>query len=138
VRRASLDIIGRIATLKEIDTFFKDSAERRRSLLIERLLESKEYAANWANIWTVLLMARTSSPRDRQKEMRAWLKDELVEVHEGEGKKKKLKETPDWSKIVTNILTAQGTADEKNGAVNYVLAHLGEPLKEDIGANGKF
>ena len=38
IRRASLDIIGRIATLKEIDTFLADPAERRRSLLIERLL----------------------------------------------------------------------------------------------------
>src|SRR5262245_7231021 len=40
IRRASLDIIGRIAKVEEIDRFMKDSPERRRSMLIERLLAS--------------------------------------------------------------------------------------------------
>src|SRR5262249_6785588 len=48
-----------------------------------------------------------------------------------------LPEAPDWSKTVTRILTAQGNAKE-NGAVNYVLAHLGEPIKEDVMGNGRY
>src|SRR5208337_4296954 len=40
IRRASLDIIGRIATYKEIDQFMKDPPRERRSRLIERLLEN--------------------------------------------------------------------------------------------------
>src|SRR5438128_964559 len=49
MRRASLDIIGRIATPAEIDAFLKDSAKERRHNLIERLLKSEDYAKNWAN-----------------------------------------------------------------------------------------
>src|SRR5438105_1905801 len=38
IRRASLDIIGRIATPKEVSQFFKDAPEVRRAWLVERLL----------------------------------------------------------------------------------------------------
>ena len=61
IRRASLDIIGRIATLKEIDTFMADPAERRRSLLIERLLKSPEFGENFGNLWTVMLLTVCNS-----------------------------------------------------------------------------
>src|SRR5438128_47397 len=52
IRRTSLDIIGRIATPKEVSQFLKDPPEVRRASLIERLLKSEEYAKNFANIWT--------------------------------------------------------------------------------------
>ncbi|HEY1860102.1 MAG TPA: DUF1549 domain-containing protein, partial [Gemmataceae bacterium] len=42
IRRASLDIIGRIATRDEILRFEKDPVETRRALLIDRLLQSEE------------------------------------------------------------------------------------------------
>src|SRR5205823_2581577 len=61
VRRVSLDIIGRIATPKEITQFFKDGPEVRRARLIDRLVQSEEYAKNFANIWTVLLMTRSGA-----------------------------------------------------------------------------
>src|SRR5262245_9063092 len=44
LRRASLDLLGRIAKPQEIDQFFKDAAPTRRSRLIERLVASPEYA----------------------------------------------------------------------------------------------
>src|SRR5438309_769485 len=47
IRRASLDIIGRIATPQEIVKFREDPERSRRALLIERLLDSDEYAKNW-------------------------------------------------------------------------------------------
>src|SRR5262245_36789911 len=43
IRRASLDIIGRIAKPEEIDRYLKDPPDRRRSELIERLLKSDDY-----------------------------------------------------------------------------------------------
>ena len=147
IRRASLDIIGRIAKLDEIARFMKDPESRRRSLLIERLLGSpeftkgnaygkgEEYARNWANIWTVLLITRTGEAKVYQDEMRDWLAKELMERYESDGKS--LVSAPDWSKIVTEIISAQGETSE-NGAVNYVLAHLGDEIKNDTAANGKY
>jgi hypothetical protein len=136
IRRASLDIIGRIAKLDEIERFFKDPVERRRSRLIERLLESPDYATNWGNIWTVLLITRTGAPRfPFQVQMQEWLADKLVEKA-ASTETKGQKWTPDWSKIVTELITAEGETNE-NGAVNFVLAHLGEQTKEPA-ANGKY
>src|SRR5262245_42953245 len=54
IRRASLDIIGRIATVPEIERYLKDPPATRRGLLVERLLtgeQKKEYTANWAGLW---------------------------------------------------------------------------------------
>jgi hypothetical protein len=129
IRRASLDIIGRIAQPQEIAKFLSDPPERRRSLLIERLLESDEYASNWANLWTVWLMTRagafTPGMIIYHEQMQLWLKDQF--------------EKPDmqYDKLVTDLLTATGKTNE-NQAVNFILTHLGEPVKDDPQSNGKF
>jgi hypothetical protein len=129
IRRASLDIIGRIATPPEIRKYMADPPNKRRSMLIERLLEHDDFGRNWANIWTVLLMTRSGAIDDSLKahheQIRLWLEEEFS------------RKSADWSKIVTELLTASGKTNE-NGAVNFVLAHLGEPVKEDPGKNGRF
>jgi hypothetical protein len=150
IRRASLDIIGRIATLKEIQRFLADPPARRRSMLIERLLGNEEfikgneyekgfeYAHNWSNMWTVLLMTRTSVPKKYQQQMRDWLTDKFLDAKADKKDERSKTYIPDWSAMVTEILTAQGDTDE-NGAVNFILAHLGDPvLPKDAKANGKF
>jgi hypothetical protein len=129
IRRASLDIIGRIAKPAEIDRFMKDSPDKRRSLLIERLLESEEYSKNWANIWTVWLMTRSGafdpSLKDHHEQMQVWLEEEFAN------------KDAQFDKIVTQLLTATGKTNE-NQAVNFILAHLGEPIRDDPINNGKY
>ncbi len=136
IRRASLDIIGRIAKLDEIHKYMEDTPERRRSLLIERLLESEEYAHNWANLWTVLLLTRSGTPAVNRDQMREWLTDMLLEKYESPGSKK-VSEVPDWSKIVTELLAGQGETNEQ-GNVNFILAHMGDEIKQDNATNGKY
>jgi len=124
IRRASLDLIGRIAKREEIAEFMKDPPSQRRSRLIERLLDSDEYATNMANIWTVLLLTRTGA-RIHHDQMRLWLVEEFE------------KKDADWSKMTTELLTATGKTND-NGAVNFVLAHLGEAIKENQRENGHY
>jgi len=135
IRRASLDLIGRVAKSKEIEVFMKDPPRERRSRLIERLLgekkdgesggvEGDEYANNMANLWTVLLLTRTGAKANHDW-MQSWLTEEFA------------KKDANWSKITTELLTASGKA-EKNPAVNFILAHLGESIKEDQKDNGHF
>src|SRR5262245_19785155 len=59
VRRASLDIIGRIATPEEVRVFVKEDAADKRAKLIDRLLASDEYAAYWGSTWASWLLPRT-------------------------------------------------------------------------------
>jgi hypothetical protein len=124
IRRASLDLIGRIATVKEIERFLKDPPAQRRSRLVERLLAGDEFAQNLANIWTTLLLTR-SSGKIYQQQMQLWLYEQLQ------------KKDADWGKVVVELLTAKGDSQE-NGAVNFILAHLGEEFKSDHGGMGRF
>ncbi len=121
IRRASLDIIGRIATPKEIQEFLKDPEPTRRARLIDRLLSkpyAKDYASNWANIWTILLMTRSGATAPTtslyHEQLHQWLADEF-------------EENKSWKEITMGLLTATGKTNE-NGAVNYILANLGETV----------
>ncbi|MBI2804740.1 MAG: DUF1549 domain-containing protein [Planctomycetes bacterium] len=133
LRRASLDIIGRIPTIKEIAQFMKQPTEKRRSWLINAMLDGKEYgsgaqyAQNFANLWTVHLLTRTGSKKHHQAQMNDWLYNQL----KGEGEQA----NPDWSKTVTELIAGAGETN-RNGAVNYLLHNLGEEIKGDRTKDG--
>jgi hypothetical protein len=114
IRRASLDIIGRTAKVEEIAEFLKDPKETRRSKLIERLLESPDYARHWADMWTNWLLSRAGifGRGLYHDQMSGWLKDQFAE-------------NKPYDQMVKELLTAKGKNSD-NGAVNFFLAHLGE------------
>jgi hypothetical protein len=117
IRRASLDIIGRIATAPELRTYFKDPPDKRRSLLIERLLKHEDYARHWANLWSNWLLTR-SGPFGRglyHDQMALWLEDQFAQ-------------NKHYDEIVKGLLTAKGS-NKDNGAVNFILAHVGEGIR---------
>jgi hypothetical protein len=133
LRRACLDLIGRIATPAEV-RYFERNPNRPRlihRLLYEKVtLEGKEYdyprefANHWANVWTAWLMTRTADATYRE-EMRVWL-----EEHFTRGGSHK--------EMVEQLLTASGD-NQTNPATNYVLKHLGEPVPKDkAGEEGYF
>jgi len=127
VRRASLDIIGRIATPAEIKAFLDDSTKDRRSKLIERLLKHEDYARNWANIWANWLLTRSGSFGKGQyhEQTQTWLEDQFAQ-------------NKPFHEIVKALITAEGKNTD-NGAVNFILAHVGEaaPRGEER-ENGQF
>jgi hypothetical protein len=116
IRRVSLDLIGRIATPEEIDLFLKDPAPMRRSLLIERLLASEDYPRHWANIWSNWLLTRSGAfgRGDYHEQMSVWLESEFaLNTH--------------YNELVNKLLIAEGKNTD-NGAVNFILAHVGEDV----------
>ena len=120
IRRATLDIIGRIATPEEIEQFLKDPEKKRRSMLIERLLASEErYPKHWANMWSNWLLSRSGAfgRGDYHDEMTLWLEDQFAS-------------NAPYDEIVTKLLTAKGKNTD-NGAVNFLLAHVGEVVPPD-------
>jgi hypothetical protein len=117
IRRASLDIIGRIAKPEEIEQFLRDPAPTRRMLLVDRLLKSADYARNWATIWTTWLMTRTS-PATYREQMHLWLEEQFS------------RQNCTWDKVVADLITATGKNTE-NGAVNFILSNLGEASAPD-------
>jgi hypothetical protein len=139
LRRAFIDLIGRVATPEEVTDFEQDVNRDKRSKLVHRLLYESaykpkvggapvtrmvdgkketvtfdyagEYAEHWANMWTVWLTSRSVDARYRD-QMRVWLQQEF------------LKNTS-HKEIVTQLLTAKGKTNQ-NGAVNFLIHHLGD------------
>lgn len=114
IRRVSLDIIGRIAKPEEIDRFLADPPATRRAQLIERLLKSEDYPRNWANIWSNWLLTRSGafSGGMYYEKTNSWLKDQFATDTK-------------YHEIVRQLITAAGKNTD-NGAVNFILAHVGE------------
>ncbi len=55
LRRAYLDVIGRLPSPAEAREFLKDTSEDRRARLVDHLLVRPEYADHWAGKWVDLL-----------------------------------------------------------------------------------
>jgi hypothetical protein len=55
IRRAYLDLLGKLPTHDEAATFLADSSAGKRSELVDHLLERPEYAEFWALKWSDLL-----------------------------------------------------------------------------------
>lgn len=133
IRRASLDIIGRIPTPDEIKRFLAQPDKKRRSWLINELLDGpiygngKEYAQNFANIWTVLLLTRSGSTNHAQDQMNDWLYN-----HFKGDEKASPAVVPNWTMVVKELISGKGNSNQNN-AVNYLLHNLGEQILIDEG-----
>jgi hypothetical protein len=104
VRRAYLDVIGRLPAPTEVRTFLADTGPDRRARLVDRLLERPEYADYWANKWADLL--RPNPYRVGIKavfSLDGWLRDSF-------------RQNKPYDRFVRELLTAQGSTF-RNGAV---------------------
>ncbi|MBX9790892.1 MAG: DUF1549 and DUF1553 domain-containing protein [Pirellulales bacterium] len=104
LRRAHLDVIGRLPTPDEVRAFLADTAADKRAHLIVRLLERPEYADYWANKWADLL--RPNPYRVGIKatlSLDTWLRDAF-------------RENRPYDRFVRELVTAQGST-WRNGAV---------------------
>src|SRR5437762_1950945 len=113
---ASLDIIGRTAKPEEITQFFKDPRDTRRTKLIDRLLASSDYPRHWADVWANWLLSRAGifGRGMYHTQLATWLEDKYA------------RNRP-HTEIVTELITASGKNTD-NGAVNFILAHVGEAV----------
>jgi hypothetical protein len=112
LRRAYLDITGRIPSADKAVAFLDNQDPTKRTKLIDELLASPEYATHQADIWQALLLPRNSDSRRVPFEpMVKWLEDDF-------------KANKPWDKMIHDLLTATGEQD-KNGAVTYFLANDG-------------
>ena len=60
IRRASLDICGTLPTVEQIADFVADNRADKRALLVDQLLERKEFVEIWVMKWAELLQVRSN------------------------------------------------------------------------------
>lgn len=62
LRRAHIDLIGTIPTLKETRAFLNDKSPDKRAKLVDSLLASPEFAQYWALKWCDILRVKSEFP----------------------------------------------------------------------------
>jgi hypothetical protein len=103
LRRAYLDVIGRLPKPEETRTFLNDQSPNKRAELVDSLLDRPEYADFWANKWADLL--RPNPYRVGIKPTMAfdaWIRDQF-------------RRNAPYDQFVRELLTAQGST-WRNGA----------------------
>jgi hypothetical protein len=125
LRRVTLDIIGRIPTLDEVEAFEKDQAPDKRVRWVDRLLAGKEYPENWALLWTRWIFAGTKIHPAYRGQFQGWLKEQFAR-------------NVGHKDLAMKLLTATGKSNE-NPAVHFLLANLGEEFSAEKRAkDGQF
>ncbi|WP_417850383.1 DUF1549 and DUF1553 domain-containing protein [Thalassoglobus sp.] len=127
IRRVYLDIVGRIPSADEVNTFLDDEDKAKRSKKVDELLAHPDYVRNYTEVWTNLLIGRNTPDRTSRSGMRKFLRENFA------------RNRP-WNEIVYELATAEGHFEE-NGAVNFILAQLqGNVNSEDyhVEATAKF
>ncbi len=109
-RRVYLDLAGRIPTATELSHFLNDERTGRERRLVDRLLESPEFAMSWATRWTNLLVGRSPNKHVDRLALLKYLRHSITE-------------NAPWSLVVSDLISAQGDP-KKNGPANFLVAHL--------------
>lgn len=65
LRRVRLDLTGTLPTREEVDAFLKDRSDDKRAKLVDRLLQSEEFADYWTLRFTRMLRVR-SLPNEKE------------------------------------------------------------------------
>ncbi|CAN5493208.1 hypothetical protein BH10PLA2_BH10PLA2_04160 [soil metagenome] len=117
IRRVSLDLNGQLPTPADVKDFVASPASEKRSLLIDKLLASDEFAQHWARFWREVIASRVNDRRGMglARPFENWMTDQL-------------KKNVGWDKIVRSMLTAEGSCaydSEKDGAIFFLASHFG-------------
>jgi hypothetical protein len=115
VRRAYLELAGRIPTIDEARTFCDATGRKKRGQLIDDLLESPGYVSHFYNYWADILRLKERPSRDIFFEpYMAWVKESIAG-------------NMPYDKWVYTLLTANGRVAE-NPATGFQLRDAGMPL----------
>ena len=114
LRRASLDLKGRIPTRGEMARYLPETdreVDRRamREQFVADAVTSSEFARHFATRWATLLVGRSPDRLESRRRLRGWLAEQ-IEEHQG------------WDETAGQLIAAVGPEDHP--PTNFLLAHL--------------
>lgn len=116
LRRVYLDTIGTLPTAAESRAFLTSTDPRKRSALIDRVLERPEYADYWAMIWSDLLRVdKDIVTPPGAIAMTRWLRKQFADNRP-------------YDRFVRDILNARGSTAHEGPAAFYVVMDSPEAL----------
>jgi hypothetical protein len=122
LRRATLDVVGRLPTTEEFEAFMADAAADKRARKIDALLADDDFNAIWAMKWAELLMVRTEPNRVEYKTMYLywqWINQQLADG------------VP-LNEIVRQVLSASGGTFANPAGVFYQIEPLPTKTAENV------
>jgi hypothetical protein len=121
LRRASLDIAGRLPTVEESRAFLSSQASDKRDRLIESLLGSPDYADYFANKWTAVLRNKRDDTSDITANFafHSWVRDGLLA-------------NKPYDQMVRELLAATGTIADNPAVAWYKRVKEPQQQLEDV------
>ena len=113
LRKATIDLIGRIPSYREIQEYQKWPSGERRRLLVEKLLGEPRFNERWTVFFADMLRIRSNATGGREL---------LAHVH------RSVAENKPWDEMAAELISANG-ATKKTPAVGFVLNDNAEPLE---------
>lgn len=116
VRRVYLDVIGTLPTAREASQFLSNSDPNKRSVLIDQLLERREFGSYWTMKWADLLRVKAEFPINLWPNATAayyrWIADSLSQ-------------NKPYDQFVAEVLTSSGS-NFRVPPVNFYRAMQGK------------
>jgi hypothetical protein len=112
LRKASIDLIGRIPTYEEIQQYQKWPASQRRTKLLDRLVSDSRFADRWAVYFADMLRIRSTATGGNAL---------LAYLH------KAIEENRPWDDLAREMISANGSTG-KTPAVGFILGEEAEPM----------
>jgi hypothetical protein len=122
IRRAFIDITGTLPTPKQVLDFVADQDAAKRDKLVDRLLDSPEYAYFFANKWADILRVKRRQQQDRAHGTFAfheWIRQRIAD------------DTP-YSEFVRGVLAANGDERKNPPTVWYKEIEKPESFVDDV------
>ncbi|MFN0079362.1 MAG: DUF1549 and DUF1553 domain-containing protein [Prosthecobacter sp.] len=121
LRRVTLDITGRLPTAPEMKDFLASKDANKRSVLIDRLLDSPEYAEFFANKWSALLRNQRTQPTFARGSylFYSWIRDSIAD-------------NKPYDQFVREVVTASGELDQQPPVAWYRQVKEMKQQMEDV------
>jgi hypothetical protein len=123
IRRVTIDITGGIPAPKDVLAFVADTDPAKRDKLVDKLLDTPEYAYFFANKWADILRVKRRQEAGRAQGTFAfheWIREQVAA------------DTP-YSEFVRSIITASGDERKSPPTVWYKEIDKPEQFVDDIG-----
>lgn len=118
VRRAYLEIAGRIPTRAEALEFLRSQKADKRTQLVDKLLDGDGYAQHFFHFWADILRAQTRANGGQ---------GVYISPHYVEHLKRRIRENQHYDDFVYELVSARG-AVWNNPAIGYYARDIGMPL----------
>ncbi len=121
IRRATIDIAGRVPTVTEVEQFLADQSTDKRDRLVDRLVDSPGYADYFANKWAAVLRNKRRNGNDIQYTFKfhGWIR-------------RALRENMPYDQFVRGVLTATGDAETHPPVAWYREVTTSTQQMEDV------